>query len=100
MTIKTMLPEAIGVSVLTSVDVLSAASVATVLLSNPVPVDMLVLWLGVVTLDVDIVNAESDVLGIDGIRSDTLLLVLCFVVEAGLAVVVAPLSSVAFIVVV
>ena len=55
---------------------------------------MLGVWLGVVTLELVIVNAESVVLGTDGIRSDALLVVLSF------AVVVVPFSSVAFRVVV
>ena len=46
------------------------------LLADPVEVDMLGVWLGVVTLESVIVNAESVVLGADGIRSDALLVVL------------------------
>ena len=63
-----MLPEIVDVSLLASVDVCSAAFVAkvgifvsvnaVVLLPDPVEVDMLEVWLGVVTLDVVIVNAE------------------------------------------
>ena len=80
------LPEAVGVSLLTPVDVFSSALVAkveifvsvkaVVLLADPVAVDMLGVWLGVVTLKLVIVNAESVVLGTDGIRSDALLVVL------------------------
>ena len=98
------LPEAVGVSLLTPVDVFSSALVAkveifvsvkvVVLLADPVAVDILGVWLGVVTLELVIVNDESVVPGTDGIRSDALLVVLC------LAVVVVPLSSVAFRVVV
>ena len=65
-----------------------------VLLDAPVAVDMLGVWPCVVTLELVIVNDESVVLGTDGIRSDVLLVVLCF------AVVVVPFSSVAFRVVV
>lgn len=67
-----MLPEGIEVSVLTSVDVLSAVSVVTVggfvsvnavvLSADPVAVAMVVVWLGVVILEVDIVNATLFVL--------------------------------------
>ena len=105
-----MLPEAIEVSVLTSVDAFSVVLVTevgifvtanvAVLLADPVAVDMLVVWLGVVTLDVDIVNSEAVVLRTDGMRSATVLVALCFVVVAAVAVVVAPFSSVAFRVVV
>ena len=80
------LPEAGGVSLLTPVDVFSSALVAKVeifvsvkalvLLADTVAVDMLGVWLGVVTLELVIVNAESVVLGTDGIRSDALLVVL------------------------
>ena len=49
---------------------------ALVLLADTVAVDMLGVWLGVVTLELVIVNAESVVLGTDGIRSDALLVVL------------------------
>ena len=101
-----MLPEAIKVSVLTSVDAFSVVLVievgifvtanVAVLLADPVAVDMLVVWLGVVTLDVDIVNSEAVVLRTDGMRSATVLVALCFVVVAAVAVVVAAFSSVAF----
>ena len=67
-----MLPEGIEVSVLTSVDVLSAVSVVTVggfvsvnavvLSADPVAVAMVVVWLGVVILEVEIVNAQPFVL--------------------------------------
>ena len=80
------LPEAVGVSLLTPVDVFSSALVAkveifvsvnaVVLLSDPVAVDMLGVWLGVVTLELVIVNADSVVLGTDAIRSDALVVVL------------------------
>ena len=80
------LPEAVGVSLLTPVDVFSSALVAkveifasvkvVVLLDDSVAVDMLGVWLGAVTLELVIVNAESVVLGTDGIRSDALLVVL------------------------
>ena len=80
------LPEAVGVSLPMPVDVFSPALVAkveiftsvkvVVLLDAPVAVDMLGVWLGVVTLELVIVNAESVVLGADGIRSDALLVVL------------------------
>ena len=75
-----MLPEAIEVSVLTSVDAFSVVLVTevgifvtanvAVLLADPVAVDMLVVWLGVVTLDVDIVNSEAVVLRTDGMSSE------------------------------
>ena len=84
--LKYKLPEAVGVSLLTTVDLSSSALVAkvelfvsvkaVVLLADPVAVDMLGVWLGVVTLELVIVNAESVVLGTDGIRSDALLVVL------------------------
>ena len=84
--LKYKLPEAVDVSLLTPVDVFSSALVAkveifvsvkaVVLLADPVAVDMLGVWLGVVTLELVIVNAESVVLGTDGIRSDALLVVL------------------------
>ena len=80
------LPEAVGVSLLTPVDVFSSALVAkveifvsvkvVVLLADPVVVDMLGVLLGVVTLELVIVIAESVALGTDGIRSDALLVVL------------------------
>ena len=80
------LPEAIGVSLPRPVDVFSSALVAkveifvsvkvVVLLADPVVVDMLGVLLGVVTLELVIVIAESVVLGTDGIRSDALLVVL------------------------
>ena len=104
------LPEAVGVSLLTPVDVFSSALVAkveifvsvkaVVLLADPVAVDMLGVWLGVVKLELVIVNAESVVLGTDGIKSAAVLVVSCFVVVAAVAVFVAPFSSVAFRVVV
>ena len=75
-----MLPEAIEVSILTSVDAFSVVLVTevgifvtanvAVLLADPVAVDMLVVWLGVVTLDVDIVNSEAVVLRTDGMSSE------------------------------
>ena len=80
------LPEAIGVSLPRPVDVFSSALVAkvelfvsvkvVVLLADPVAVDMLGVWLGVVTLELVIVIAESVSLGTDGMRSDALLVVL------------------------
>ena len=80
------LPDAGGVSLLTHVDVFSSALVAkveifvsvkvVVLLADPVAVDMLGVWLGVVTLELVIVIAESVALGTDGIISDALLVVL------------------------
>ena len=80
------LPEAIGVSLPRPVDVFSSALVAkvelfvsvkvVVLLADPVAVDMLGVGLGVVTLELVIVIAESVALGTDGIISDALLVVL------------------------
>ena len=103
-----MLPEAIEVSVLTSVFsivlftevVIFVSVIATLLLADPVAVDMLVVFPGVVTLDVDFVNSEAVVFRTDGMRSATVLVALCFVVVAAVAVFVAPCSSVAFRVVV
>ena len=81
-----MLPEIVDVSIPASVGVCPAAFVAkvgifvsvnaVVLLSDPVAIDMLGVWLGVVTLELVIVNDESVVLGTDGIRSEVLLVVL------------------------
>ena len=83
---KIKLPEVVELSLLTPVDVFSSALVAKVeifvsvkvvaLLADPVAVDMLGVWLGVVPLELVIVIAESVVLGTDGIRSDALLVVL------------------------
>ena len=54
-TIVTMLPEVIGVSVLTSAEVVPVALVAKVWIAavdeSVVVVDMLVIWLGVVILE-------------------------------------------------
>ena len=96
----------VDVSIPASVGVCPAAFVAkvgifvsvnaAVSLADPVEVDMLEVWLGVVTLDVVIVNAESVVLATDGIISDALLMVLRFVVVAAVTVVVPAFRSVAF----
>ena len=104
MAIKTMLPE--GASVPTSVDVFSVVAEvgisvsvtgnAAVSLAELVVVDMLEVWLGVVTLDVNIVNSEAIVLGTDEIRSAALFVLLRIVVVAAVAVVVVLFSSIAF----
>ena len=99
-----MLPEV--ASVPTSVDVFSAVAEigifvsvtvnSAVLLADLVAVDVLEVWLGVVTLDVNIVNSEAIVLGTDEIRSTALLVLLRIVLVADVAVVVVLFSSIAF----
>lgn len=99
-----MLPEV--ASVPTSVDVFSAVAEigifvsvtvnSAVLLADLVAVDVLEVWLGVVTLDVNIVNSEAIVLGTDEIRSTALLVLLRIVLVAAVAVVVVLFSSIAF----
>ena len=99
-----MLPEV--ASVPTSVDVFSAVAEigifvsvtvnSAVLLADLVAVDVLEVWLGAVTLDVNIVNSEAIVLGTDEIRSTALLVLLRIVLVAAAAVVVVLFSSIAF----